>query len=375
MLAVRHLLLAKLQTAADATSTEAGYQLDSLRSVAARVWPRVSLVTGATPVELATGAAELACDDVLLVGTGSVLLGEPSLAAMATARATGADVVLPAPLSSVLGGDEPPPYTLRAFEASEKRVLGAARRVAGVSPLPASLLAPARFAALCAGAGAGVFPLVDGELVGLCHAFADYYGQAREDVLPFLPPLARDVLEIGCGRGVTGRLLQDRLGCKVTGVELNPAAAAEAAEHLFAVHEGDVATLSLSAGAFDAVIALELFEHLPGGEAVLLRLAERVRPGGRLILSVPNVGHYSIVADLLAGRWDYLPIGLLCYTHYRFFTRRTLEDWLRRIGLHRFTLIPQLTEPPPATLLAAAAHLEVDVESLRTKGFYVLIEP
>ena len=52
----------------------------------------------------------------------------------------------------------------------------------------------------------------------------------------------------------------------------------------------------------------------------------RVTPGGRLVLSVPNVGHWAVVEDLLAGRWDYLPIGLLCYTHYRFFTRRTLAD-------------------------------------------------
>ena len=45
------------------------------------------------------------------------------------------------------------------------------------------------------------------------------------------------------------------------------------------------------------------------------------------IFSIPNVGHYSIVEDLIAGRWDYLPIGLLCYTHFRFFTRHTLADW------------------------------------------------
>jgi SAM-dependent methyltransferase len=179
------------------------------------------------------------------------------------------------------------------------------------------------------------------------------------------------VLEVGCGAGGTGRLLQELLGCRVTGVELNPVAAAEAARHLHHVFTGDVAELPL-AGRYDLVIALELFEHLPGGEEVLLRLVGLVRSGGRVVLSVPNVGHHSVVADLLAGRWDYLPIGLLCYTHYRFFTRRTLEDWLRRLGLHRFTLVPQPTELPDE--VAAVRGLDLDRESLATKGFFVVIE-
>jgi hypothetical protein len=80
-----------------------------------------------------------------------------------------------------------------------------------------------------------------------------------------------------------------------------------------------------------------------------------------------------VVEDLLAGRWDYLPIGLLCYTHYRFFTRRTLEDWLRRSGLERFTLHPQRTELP-ARFAQLPAPFEVDRESLGTKGFYVVVE-
>ena len=76
--------------------------------------------------------------------------------------------------------------------------------------------------------------------------------------------------------------------------------------------------------------------------------------------------------DLLGGRWDYLPIGLLCYTHYRFYTRRTLEDWLRRCGFDRFELVSQRT-PVPEEMLSIPG-LRVDRESLGTRGFYALIE-
>jgi SAM-dependent methyltransferase len=201
-------------------------------------------------------------------------------------------------------------------------------------------------------------------------------------VVPYVPAGARRVLEIGCGRGATGALLQRELGCRVTGVDLNPVVAAAAAGVLDRAVAGDVedpAVVARLGDGWDALVALELFEHLTDQEAFLATALRLVRPGGRIVLSVPNVGHWSVVEDLLAGRWDYLPIGLLCYTHFRFFTRRTLEDWLARAGCRRFRLVPQHTEPPawlagldgPAGL---GGGLEADPESLRTKGFWVLID-
>ena len=134
--------------------------------------------------------------------------------------------------------------------------------------------------------------------------------------------------------------------------------------------QGDVETLDLE-GRYDAVIALELVEHLVDSESFLARVRGLLAPGGRAIFSIPNVGHWSIIEDLLAARWDYLPIGLLCYTHYRFFTRRSLGDWLRRSGIERFELIPQRTELPER--FAGLAGFETDPESLSTKGFYVIV--
>ena len=178
------------------------------------------------------------------------------------------------------------------------------------------------------------------------------------------------MLEVGCGRGATGALIQERLGCRVTGVELNPVVARDAARRLHRVVTGDVQSLEL-VGRFDAILALELVEHLVDAEGFLRRITELLAPGGRAILSIPNVGHYSVVEDLVAGRWDYLPVGLLCYTHYRFFTRRTLTDWLERSGIERFELVPQRTEPPPEP--GRFDGFAADLDSLSTKGFYVLI--
>ena len=367
------LQLVKLETAADAASPEAQYLLSWVAAQARQVWPHVVVRRQPPGPPEAPLAVIEDGSDVLLLGTGNVLVMARSRAAMAARRAAGAPVVVPLPLQSVMHADDEPLYSLRGFERLEARGLAGREPSAGLAPLlPVSLLA-AEAVRLYAPPSPAEPSSVAAERVGVFHQFVDYYGEVREDVLPFVPPNAREVLEVGCGSGATGRLLQERLGCRVTGVELNPAAAALAAQHLHRVVCGDVAEVALD-GEYDAIVALELFEHLSDGEEVLRRLASHLRPGGRIVLSVPNVGHHSVVADLLAGRWDYLPIGLLCYTHYRFFTRRTLEDWMRRLGFDDVELVPQRTELPPS-LATVAAHggLEVDAESLATKGFYVLI--
>jgi hypothetical protein len=51
-----------------------------------------------------------------------------------------------------------------------------------------------------------------------------------------------------------------------------------------------------------------------------------------VVASLPNVGHWSILADLLAGHFDYIPYSILSGTHLRFFTRRTVVDLFEAAG-------------------------------------------
>ena len=159
----------------------------------------------------------------------------------------------------------------------------------------------------------------------------------------------------------------------MTGVELNPEVARDAATRLHRVIVGDVEDLDIGER-FDAVIATELFEHLQYPESFLAKMKPLLRPGGRIVMSVPNVGHYSIVEDLLAGRWDYVPMGLLCYTHFRFFTRATLESWIERSGFSSYEIVAQKTELPENFTADLGGRFEIDPESLATSGFYVVLE-
>ncbi len=355
------LLVVKTLASESAESPELQYLLSHCLLEAREVFDSVETVmAGEEPPP-----AERRFDAVLLLNSSNVLLCRRSLAAMRDLLSAGAQEVRPYRLADT--NLAAPIYTLRGYELAERSFLerGPAGAPENPSRQPVALLSFDRFQQESAGqSGIGY--------AGLFHEFIDYYGEVRSDVLQFIPEGAREVLEVGCGRGVTGRLLQETFGCRVTGVELNPVVAREAARHLHRVIQGDVQELEI-AGGYDAVLALEVVEHLVAVEGFLARLRRLLAPGGRAILSIPNVGHYSTVEDLIAGRWDYLPIGILCYTHYRFFTRRTLADWLRRSGIERFEIVPQKTELPER-LLALRGGFDADLESLATKGFYVLIE-
>lgn len=371
-----------------AGSPEFRYLLSHLVLEARREFGSVALFEN--PAELPPGDPE-GTDTYLLLGPQNVLLLAASFGAMRERLARGAAQVRPVRLTDAGIALSEPIYTLRGFEREEARFLADPGAPAAAPPppshLPAALVTAAALRELldrvpldrllrnpdapAASASGGI------ETAGLCHEFIDYYGEVREDVVPFLLAEARDVLEVGCGRGVTGAYLQRRLGCRVTGVELHPEVAADAATRLHAVLVGDLQTLDIPER-FDAVLGCEIVEHLPEAAAFLARAGELIRPGGRIVLSIPNVGHWSVVEDLLAGRWDYLPVGLLCYTHYRFFTRKTLDDWLRRAGWKRFEIHPQTTELPERfdRLAEAGAPIgfSLDRESLATKGFYAVLE-
>lgn len=264
-------------------------------------------------------------------------------------------------------------FTLADFEQAEATWLAADRTDAATPPsgegaFPAALLSPAATMRCASG------ERIPGPHAGLCYEFIDYYGGERADVVPLLPESlgpTSSVLEVGCGRGATTALIKERFGCRTVGIELNPEAAAAAGSRLDRVIRGDVQTVE-PGETFDAIVAFELFEHLSDGQAFLERAAGWLRPGGRMVFSVPNVGHYSVVEDLIAGRWDYIPMGLLCATHVRFFTRRTLEDWLHAAGFDRYRIDAQTT-PLPERIDALPDSLTPDRESLTTAGFYVSI--
>ncbi|SFB66784.1 Methyltransferase domain-containing protein [Polaromonas sp. OV174] len=157
---------------------------------------------------------------------------------------------------------------------------------------------------------------------------ADYFAHARKEIVPLLPPQCGRVLEIGCGSGATlGWLRRDHRASSTVGVEISEAAAQCARAHADEVHclDFERVELPVANSRFDVILCLDVLEHMVNPWLVIDRLVSRyLAPGGTLIVSLPNVRHYSVVLPLLfQGRWDYQDAGLLDRTHLRFFTRDT----------------------------------------------------
>jgi GT2 family glycosyltransferase/SAM-dependent methyltransferase len=163
---------------------------------------------------------------------------------------------------------------------------------------------------------------------------APYYLFERPEVVAAVPEDARRVLELGCAAGRAGAALKHRQECVVVGVELDPEAAALAAEVLDEVIVGDLDELELDfpPASFDAAICADVLEHLVDPWRVLERLGELVRSGGTLVASIPNVRSLPVLAGLAEGRFEYAPSGVLDDTHVRFFTRRRFEEMLLDAG-------------------------------------------
>jgi 2-polyprenyl-3-methyl-5-hydroxy-6-metoxy-1,4-benzoquinol methylase len=161
-----------------------------------------------------------------------------------------------------------------------------------------------------------------------------YFGHVRPEVLALVPTTARSVLDIGCGAGRLGEALKARQEVRVVGLELNESAATAARQRLDEVFVGDVEQLDIDfpPASFDAIVCGDILEHLREPDRLLRRARSWLTPDGRVVASIPNVRHHSVVRSLLEGNWTYESAGLLDRTHLRFFTRREIEKLLFRAG-------------------------------------------
>lgn len=174
-----------------------------------------------------------------------------------------------------------------------------------------------------------------------------YHDQARPEVVALVPRGSWDVLDVGCGSGRLGAaLLRDGRATAVDGIEIQEGVADAARRRLRAVVVGDLddADVLDRPGLqthYDVVIVADVLEHLREPWLAAERLAARIRPGGLLVASVPNVRYWAVTWPLVVrGEWAYRPSGVLDRTHLRFFTRRSAVDMLRRAGLTVETVVP-----------------------------------
>ncbi len=172
------------------------------------------------------------------------------------------------------------------------------------------------------------------------------FRDAKPAFLQLIDPRGLRILDLGCGGGHNGALLKKAGARAVVGVELDARASKEARKRLDAVIQCDLAHLDpaqLGDEPFDAILASDVLEHLVEPEAVLAKALTRLRPGGVVVLSLPNVSHVSVFAALLAKRWPRRSSGIFDRTHLRFFAKHDMVALLEGAGLRVLRVEPYFT--------------------------------
>lgn len=180
----------------------------------------------------------------------------------------------------------------------------------------------------------------------------------------FLPASGR-ILELGCASGDFSRFLLDR-GFEVVGVELDREAAQEARAANVEVLQMDLGSDEFpqaTSARFDAVLAMDVLEHVAEPTRLLRNLRQSLRDSGRVIVTGPNVAYWAMRWALLRGCWQYVEAGILDRDHLRFYTFDTWVELAESCGFdvvrseacdgfipleHRWLKIPLLSRCVPA---------------------------
>jgi 2-polyprenyl-3-methyl-5-hydroxy-6-metoxy-1,4-benzoquinol methylase len=143
------------------------------------------------------------------------------------------------------------------------------------------------------------------------------------------------VLEIGCAHGRMTKYLKETLNCEITIIEKDAyaggIASQWAASNFIGNKTGDVEKELLPylyekyATRYDYIIFADVLEHLYNPKSVLQDSKLLLKPHGSIWISIPNIGHNSVLIDLWNNKFEYRSVGLLDDTHIRFFTEPSLR--------------------------------------------------
>ncbi|MBQ0720424.1 MAG: class I SAM-dependent methyltransferase [Gammaproteobacteria bacterium] len=163
-----------------------------------------------------------------------------------------------------------------------------------------------------------------------------YYRAGRDEMLPFIPEGEKNYLEVGCGDGAFGEALQAQGRVKeYWGLEIHPPSGTTAAQKLDKVLVGNAEQLvdELPDAYFDVMVFNDSLEHLVDPFLFLEKAKKKLKPGGTVVASIPNVRHFRNMYQLIFKKqWRYVDSGILDRTHLRFFTCESIKEMFNNAG-------------------------------------------
>lgn len=153
-----------------------------------------------------------------------------------------------------------------------------------------------------------------------------YYSHTRQEILPFVPPTCKKLLDVGCSGGGFGSLIKTRIGAEVWGIDISTTATDMAKDKLDRVINAPFSPeAALPDHYFDVITFNDCLEHFPDPYPPLELCKRKLTGGGVVICSLPNVRYIDNVRHFLIDMdWKYEDAGILDHTHLRFFTKKSM---------------------------------------------------
>lgn len=192
------------------------------------------------------------------------------------------------------------------------------------------------------------------KFAGLVERLVRLVGARQARFLMRTIPAGGRVLDVGCGRGVTLRALADA-GFEAHGFEVSTEAITGLDPRIQPHIAESLSAANLPGGSFDAVILWHVLEHVPAPRETLLEIRRLLRPGGVLIVAVPNASSWQ--ARWTGPAWFHLDLprhlyhfplpalrrllnetGFACRRSHHFSLRQNPFGWIQSV----LNLIPGL---------------------------------
>jgi glycosyltransferase involved in cell wall biosynthesis len=138
------------------------------------------------------------------------------------------------------------------------------------------------------------------------------------------------VADLGASRGVFSAQLAKKVA-HVTSADVERPTEAGAAEAIALDLDGDFDSV-LGRHQYDAVLVLDVLEHLKRPEDGVRKIAEILKPGGTLYASTGNIAFLVMRLSLFLGQFNYGKRGILDLTHTRLFTIYSFKKLLTNGG-------------------------------------------
>lgn len=200
------------------------------------------------------------------------------------------------------------------------------------------------------------------------NAARPYYEYSRPEVREMVQPQAMKILDVGCASGLMASELKSRLKAEVWGIEVVENVARQAEKKLDKVISKTVeaAAPELPDYYFDTIVLADVLEHLSDPYAMVQALKSKLTINGEIIASIPNVRHWSVLKDLLEGKWVYEDAGILDRTHLRFFTKSSISQLFADAGfeIHQMKSTSLQGVAAPRAVIKALAQSHLDVATL-----------